>query len=145
MKRNERYQDTTTFTFFNANPKNRFTTDCVIRAISAATTTPYNQVVMDLATIQCETGYDDGEPRVYGKYLENLGWTKRPQPRKADGSKYTGAEFCRKVARAGATYVAHLGGHHIVAIVDKKVLDTWDCTTKCIGNYWVKESTMTTT
>ena len=58
MRRQEKYPETSTFHYHNANPKNRFTGDCRIRAISVACEIPYNQVVMDLAQIQCETGYD---------------------------------------------------------------------------------------
>lgn len=76
MKRQEKYKDTTTFHFHNQNPKNRLTTDCVIMAISTTTGIPYNDVVMDLARLQCETGLDDGEARLYEAYLESKGWVK---------------------------------------------------------------------
>lgn len=49
MTRQQKYPDTNTFHFHNANPKGRITTDCVIRAICVATELPYNQVVMELA------------------------------------------------------------------------------------------------
>ena len=42
------------------------------------------------------------------------------------------------MAISGVRYIAHIGGHHIIAIVDKKVNDTWDSTDGCIGNYWTK-------
>ena len=51
MKREQKYPDTESFVFHNQNPHNRFTTDCVIRAISAATEIPYNQVVMEMAEL----------------------------------------------------------------------------------------------
>lgn len=137
MTRKEKYPDTETFAFFNANPHNRYTTDCVIRAISTATDIPYNQVVMDLAELQCKTGYDDGESKLYGKYLESKGWIKHKQPRKADNTKYTGKEFCGLVPFS-KKYIVHIGGHHIAAIISGQVFDTWDCTDGCIGNYWTK-------
>ena len=140
MKREEKYPDTSTFHYYNANSKNRITTDCVIRAISKASDVPYNDVVMDLAVRQCETGYDPSEVKNYGKYLEDLGFTKHPQPRKSDNTKYTGKEFCRYLRNKGNTQdiVAHIGGHHVVAIIDNKVFDHWDSTSGCIGNYWTK-------
>ena len=70
--------------------------------------------------------------------MKAKGWVKHPQPKKPDGSKYTGEEFCKMLAKKGERYVAHIGGHHMVAIVDCKVCDVWNSTGKCIGNYWTK-------
>lgn len=142
MKREDKYPNTSTFTFYNANPKNKYTTDCIIRAISTATGIPYNDVVMDLAKLHCKTGIM--EP--YDKYLASLGWIKHAQPRKYDNTKYTGKEFCEFIQRHdndNPTYplnkvIAHIGGHHIVAIIDGKVHDIWNSTDGCIGNYWTK-------
>ena len=40
MKRQDKYQDTDYFKFYNANPKNRLAGDCVIRAIATAPSSP---------------------------------------------------------------------------------------------------------
>lgn len=144
MKRQEKYKDTTTFHFHNQNPKGRFTCDCVKRAISFATGVPYRDVVMALANLQCKTGLDESEKRLFGKYLESIGWVKHPQPRQEDGTKFTGAQFCKylKTIHPG-NVIANVGAHHIVAIAPingrYKVHDTWDSTKGCIGNYWTKE------
>lgn len=141
MRREEKYPDTSTFHFYNANPKGRITTDCVIRAISKAAMIPYADVVMDLAVRQCATGYDPSEAKAFGSYLEDLGFIKCPQPKKVDGTKYTGREFCKYLERANIhnNIVANIGGHHTVAIIDCKVVDHWDSTDGCIGNYWVRQ------
>lgn len=135
MTRQEKYPDTSTFHYYNANPKNRITGDCWARAISTGTGIPYNTVVMEMAEMQCKTGYDASE--LIGRYLESKGWIKHKQPRKPDNTKYTGKEFCEK-ARDYENYIANIGGHHIVAIVNAKVYDIWDSTSKTIGNYWTK-------
>ena len=137
MTRQQKYPDTATFHYYNANPKNRITGDCRIRAISVACEVPYNQVVMDLAKIQCETGYDQCCNQGIDILLKQYGWIKHKQPRKPDNTKYTGAEFCER-ARKYENYIANIGGHHIVAIVGGKVWDIWDSTSGCIGNYWTK-------
>ena len=36
MKREDKFKDTATFHYYNANPKNRITGDCAFRAISTA-------------------------------------------------------------------------------------------------------------
>ena len=137
MTRQQKYPDTATFHYHNANPKNRITGDCRIRAISVACEVPYNQVVMDLAKIQCETGYDQCCNQGIDILLKQYGWVKHKQPRKPDNTKYTGVEFCER-ARTYENYIANIGGHHIVAIVGGKVWDIWDSTGGCIGNYWTK-------
>jgi len=148
MTRQEKYPDTKTFHFYNANPKGRITGDCRIRAIATATGEKYNNVVLALALIQIATGYDQCANQGIDILMDSLGWKKQKQPRKANGKKYTGKEFCR-IQQKGVSengivisprIFCNIGGHHEVAIVDGKVNDIWDSTDGCIGNYWVKVS-----
>jgi len=156
MKRQEKYPDTKTFHYFNANPKNRITGDCRIRAIATATGVDYNKVVMALAIIQIETGYDQCADTGINILMKRLGWKKMPQPRKKNGKKYTGKEFCEVQQKwlqdeknhgnewddgivISPRIFCNIGGHHEVAIVDGKVWDIWNSTGGCIGNYWIKE------
>ena len=140
MKRSEKYRDTRTFHFHNANPKGRLTGDCTFRAISTALEKPWEDVVMDMARQSIETGYSMNDNKGIERYLKKQGWVKMPQPRHADNTKFTGKQFCSRLAEKGKRYVANIGGNHVVAIVDKKVFDTWDSSDGCIGNYWVKEA-----
>lgn len=141
MTRKEKYPDTRSFHFYNANPHNRFTTDCVVRAISTALEMDYNTVVMELAELQCRTGFDASEKTAINRYLADKGWVKHNQPRKEDNTKYTGKEFCRLLRKTNncKNIIANIGGHHIVAIINNKVYDTWNSTDGCIGNYWEKD------
>ena len=136
MTRQEKYPETSTFCYYNANPKNRITGDCMFRAISLATGYSWEEIVKMYYELVIETKYD-GE-QVVDKLLSNLGWIKHKQPRKADNTKYTGKEFCHKLARIEERYIANIGGHHMVAIVNGRVNDIWDSTDGCIGNYWTK-------
>ena len=147
MRRENKYPDTTTFHFYNANPHNRLTSDCVVRALSTALGMDYNKVVMELAEIHCKTGFESTDKKTIDKFLSKHGWIKCKQPRKADGTKYTGKEFCmaksktyhpNDIPEVYEPVIAKIGGHHVVAIVDNKVYDTWNSTDGCIGNYWVK-------
>ncbi len=139
MKRQEKYPDTPTFHYHNANPHNRITGDCAFRAIATALDQDYNTTVMEMAEMMCKTGFALNDAKGEDKYLASKGWVKHPQPRKPDGTKYTGKEFCELKANKNVRYIAHIGGHHIVAIVDGRVYDHWNCTGGCIGNYWTKE------
>ena len=133
--RQQKYPNTETFVFYNANPKNRITGDCTFRAICTALEQSWEQTVMEMAELSCRTGYAINDKKGIERYLKEKGWTKHSQPRKADNTKYTGEEFC-KVFKG--TCVANIGGHHIVCIKNGKVYDIWDSTYKCIGNYWTK-------
>lgn len=129
-------QDTNNFHFHNENPKNRRTSDCVVRAIATATGQDWGDVLAALAGEAIKRGVMVNDPACYGKYLESLGWEKMKQPRKDNGKKFTGADFCRMFP--DETIIAHIGGHHMTCIKGGMVWDTWDCTGKCIGNYWRK-------
>lgn len=137
-KLKEKYPETKTFHYYNANPKNRVTGDCVFRAFTLALQQDYNATVMEMAELMCKTGYALNDTKGISKYLELKGWTKHPQPKKPNGTKYTGKEFCEKIAKKNVRYIANIGGHHTVAIVNGKVNDIWDSTDGCIGNYWTK-------
>ena len=143
MKLQEKYPETNSFHWHNANPKGKITTDCVLRAISEASGVDYNTIVMNQAEYLCKTGVD---PRDGGKgmdgFLKLLGYVKHRQPRKFNNKKYTGKEFC-KTFKYYDNIIANIGGNHVVCIKKHqnklKVWDTWDCTDKCVGNFWVKE------
>lgn len=132
--------DTSVFHYYNANPRNKLCGDCVIRAISTALEQDYVTTYKELFELSLKTGYIVNDKKNYSKYLKLKGWTKYKQPRKEDGTKYTGRDFCLENALYSQRYIAHIGGHHIVAIVKSKVNDTWDSTYGCIGNYWIKEN-----
>lgn len=144
MKREEKFPNTDTFVLYNANPKNRYTSDCVFRALSTACEIEYNKVVFDGATMQCETGYDSSSKKGIEKLLDQYGWTKMKQPKTDNNKKYTGKEFCKLCKKLNDKkynkIVAMIGGNHIVAIIDYKIHDTWDSSDYCIGNYWIKNN-----
>ena len=129
-------QNTSTFTYYNANPKGKKTSDCVIRAICTALNKDYETTTRELLEFWLKSGYEMCDVKCFGKYLESKGWKKQKQPRKVDNTKYTGKEFVKYFK---GTCLANIGGHHIVCIKDGKVFDIWDSTDGCIGNYWTKE------
>lgn len=139
MRRQDKFPDTDTFHFYNANPHNRYTGDCVIRAISTALEQPWEQTLKDLAELAVKKGIMVDDVACYDEYLRRKGWVKHQQPRKMNNTKYTGKDFCKSsICDGNRRYIAHIGWHHIVAIVEKRVWDIWNSTDGCIGNYWVK-------
>lgn len=133
--RQQKYPNTKTFMYYNANPKGRITCDCVVRAICTALDKSYNEILKEMFEMAIKTGYEYTDKKCIDKYLQSKGWVKMKQPRKSNNTKYTGEEFCKIFKE---TCVANIGGHHIVCIKDGKVYDTWNSTDGCIGNYWVK-------
>ena len=138
MRREQKYPNHSTFQFYNANPKNRAGGDCVVRAICTALNQSWEQTIRELTEVGIKHGYVLNDKKTYEKYLQSKGWIKHKQPRnQITGKKYTGKEFCRMI-RPDVNYIAHIGGHHMVAIINAKVYDIWDSTEGCIGNYWTK-------
>lgn len=146
MTREKKYPNTDTFFLYNANPKNRITGDCVTRAMCTAMDVPYNELVMDIAKFNCETGYVAYYHEE--KFLASKGWVKHNQPRHGDNTKYTGKQFCAMLnkwgkARNFGNVIAMIGSRHIVCIKPVlgkyKIHDTWDSSEGCIGRWWTKE------
>lgn len=138
MKRQEKYPDTFIFKYYNANPKNKIGGDCVVRAISTALDQSWEQTVRELTEVGIKIGYVLNDKHTYDKYLKEKGWIKCKQPKTSDNMKISGVDFCNKIALKNEKYIAHIGSHHIVAIIDKKINDIWDSSDGKIGNYWVK-------
>lgn len=136
--REQKYPETKTFHYYNANPKNRITGDCTFRAIATALEKTWEEVVMEMAELSCRTGYAINDSKGIERYLKEQGWEKHKQPRKLDNTKYTGKEFCERLVNKDVRYICNIGGHHIVAIIDGKINDIWDSTNGSIGNYWTK-------
>lgn len=151
-KRAKKYPDTKTFHFYNANPKGKMTTDCVIRAISTALKQSYEQTIIEMAKMTVDTGLMLNENKCIDKYLQSKGWIKCKQPKKLDGTKYTGKEFCQTLTHPIYSeelhltdrsfeinnLIANIGGHHIVAIMSGQIWDTWNSENGSIGIVWVK-------
>ena len=143
-------ENTGKFVNINSNPKGKKTTDCVIRALTMATGLTHETVINELVNIYMTKGYFITDKKCYEHWLQFRKYTKHKQPRKADNTKYTGAEFCEYLNKSDieGTVIAHIGGHHITTFVnvgtttnkDYKIHDTWDCTNKCVGNYWTQRT-----
>lgn len=132
-------KDTKYIHFYNANPKDKRTGDCVIRAIAVATGKSWDDILDDLTEISHDKKVLLDEKDCYGEYLEQLGFVKCKQMRKSDNTRYRGYEFLDKIDKDDII-VCHMGSHHLTAIKNKKIWDSWDCSGGCVGNYWIKDS-----
>ena len=152
-KRRLKHPDTKYFHYHNANPKNKLTTDCVVRAISTVLRQSWEETLREMTELSCKTGFMLNENNLMDRYMQSKGWTRCKQPKKWDGTKYTGEEFCRTLmhpiyaeedlhltdkAFEMNRVLANIGGHHLVAIMSGQVWDTWNSTQGSIGIVWVK-------
>ena len=128
----------------NNNPKGKRTGDCTIRAFTELTNKSIEEIISELTAIYIKTGYFIDDPKCYDKWLKNNGYEKQKQIKKYDNTKYTGSEFCMYLNTLGTTdtIVAHIGGHHITTFIYTEngymIQDTWDCSDRCVGNWWKK-------
>lgn len=151
MKRTDKYPETESFIYFNANPKNRVTGDCTFRAIATALSQDYNETVMEMAATMCKTGYALNDTKGETAYLESKDWVKHKQPKHNDNTKYTGKQFAAWLSinypnGEIGNVICHIGGHHIVCFKPTwhgdgincryKCHDIWDSTDGTIGNWW---------
>lgn len=127
--------ETSTFHFHNENPKDRRTGDCVIRAIARASGDSWEDTLTGLCAVGLRVKSQPSHQDCYEKYLAEQGWVKGKQPRKADGTKYTVAEWCH--AHRDQTMIISVA-NHLTCIIDGKCNDIWNCTSKTVLNYWTR-------
>lgn len=139
MKRTNKFPETDVFHYFNANPENRITTDCVLRAVCMFRRISWAQAYRDLTEIGIKHSIDGQDRKGVELYLKQFGWQMMNQPRKANGKKYTGKEFCEHIAQKGSVYVLSMSHHLTYVAEDKRIWDIWDCSGKSVGNYWVRK------
>ena len=135
MNRMEKYPETKTFHYYNANPKGRITGDCCFRAMAVALNQDYNETLKEMVEVMCKTGYALNDTKGVEAYFKTKGIAKMKQPRKSDGTKYTCGEFCETIAKKGKRYFICVA-NHFIAVVDKKAWDIWNSTGKTVGNYY---------
>lgn len=124
------------FIKYNKNPKNKKTNDCVIRAIATATNREWENVYKELAEQGIKKGLMINDRNNWKAYLKSIGYEQQKMPRKEDRTRYTLEKFCDELAEENKIYIIKLAGH-LTCVKDKKLYDTWNCSNKCVGNYWI--------
>lgn len=124
------------FELRNENPKNKKTTDCVVRALTTATGKDYYEVLKELYELTIKTGYFMNEKRLEDKFLEKNNFVKMKQPKKYDGTKYQIGEIDKLVNKDDVVIVRCAG--HLTIVKGHVLYDLWDCRYKTINNYYIK-------
>lgn len=127
-----------TYKEYSANFKNKKTTDCVVRAISVALNKSWIETFKELSRYTLETGYMWNDNGVCGfkKFLKLKGYDKQKMPRRKDNTRYTVKEFIEELADKNSIYIISVAGH-LTVVKNLTLIDTWDCSYKSVGNYWI--------
>lgn len=124
---------------FNVNPKNRKTGDCSTRALVGTLGISYDTALKLQTQWSLKTYYDPTSKQVMEKVLEQFGYVKMKQPRKADGKKYCVYEMDELLtAKQMEEGVLITVANHHTCITGGRIQDIWDCGYKTVGNYYVK-------
>lgn len=123
----------------NVNPKKRRTDDCSTRALVGTLGISYEEALKLQMKWSLKTYYDPTSKQVMEKVLQEFGYVKMKQPRKADGKKYTVAELDEIIPAdiRNKGVLVTVAGHH-TCIIGMCVQDIWDCRYKSVGNYYIK-------
>lgn len=110
------------YVYFNNNPREKNTGDCVIRAVSKALGVSWLQAYMDLYVLGMQLGDLANSDAVWTAYLKSKGFKKRIVPDTCPDC-YTVGQFATD--HDEGVYV--LGtGTHAVTVISGDVYDAWD-------------------
>lgn len=111
------------FVDFNANPINRDTGDCTVRAISVLMNQSWRDTYADLSMTAFYLSNMPSANESWHEYLILNGYRRHVIPDTCPKC-YTVKEFCMDHPK-GRFLLAT--GHHVVAVIDGDYYDTWDC------------------
>jgi len=95
MTRQQKYPDTSTFHWYNANPHNKYTDDCVIRAICTAMNKPWETVFTDLFEIGKHYGLMPTDKKCFERYLQKTDGLKESNLEKTIIQNIPGTNFVK--------------------------------------------------
>lgn len=139
------YSETEYYKPYQPNPAGNNIRDCVVRAISGALDIEWIEAV-ELLAAYGKTTINSRE--VYPNVLRMKGFVHH-NAIKQDGRYINGRDFCEEMNRTyhnGERIIAFVRRNHLAAVVPVdsdgngktyKFIDSWDCSKKTIGDYWV--------
>ena len=119
----------------NNNPLNKRVGDCVIRAISAAENTEWDEIFLDLMLKSFEMKDIPSSNYVWGAFLKDLGYSRYVIPNTCPNC-YTIRDFAND--NPIGTFILATGTH-VVAVLDGNYIDTWDSGDEVPVYYFEKE------
>ena len=123
------------FSYYQPNPKNKSTGDCVIRAVSKAFNVSWETAYIDLVMQGYLMGDLPSSNAVLNSYLRSKGFRRHAVPNTCPDC-YSFADFAYEHPRG--TYV--LGtGTHVACVKDGNIYDSWDSSDSVVIYYYERE------
>lgn len=124
------------FAKINANPKNKKTSDCAVRAVCQACNISYQEAAKRLFDEWMATGVEMTQPQTFRTILERSGFVKQKKPFHKDGSTYSVAELIDEYGD-NAIMVIQVANHWTVS-KGHTLIDLWDCSRKSVYGFFIK-------
>lgn len=127
------YNSSMGYIYFNNNPLGKHIGDCVIRAISKATDSSWDDIYMDLVSYGYRMGDMPSSNSVWGQYLIDEGFTRMVIPNTCPDC-YTIRQFLSDHPQG--TFILATGSH-VVTAIDGNIYDSWNSLSEIpIYFYW---------
>lgn len=125
------------YVYYNPNPFNNICSDCVVRALSIAFQSEWDDIYKHL----CELGFSlklmPNDKDCYKTFLANTGFQRTGISNKKGSKRPTVDSFAAE--HPSGVYVLEVA-HHIVTVKDGKYYDVWNSGSKSLYGYWSKKS-----
>lgn len=127
-------ESTKYFKYYNCNPKDNFSSDCVVRAVAGFFDLDWADTVLEMTQIGIKYGYVLNDNECIKKYLKEKGLIKQKEPRLPSNKKMTVRQFIDR--NPNISCIANVGSHHLSLILKGKVYDIWDCSDRTMHSFW---------
>ena len=124
----------------NINPKGWKTGDCVVRACALANHMSWESTYLTLCEIGATKCRMPNEKHTYEQFLKDRGWVKYKMPVWYDAfgkkHRYTVKELINE--KPDKRIIISIA-NHLTFADNGTLIDLWNCGSKSVGNYWIKE------
>lgn len=117
---------------YNPNPLGKRVGDCVVRAISKALDSSWEEIYIELSIQGYIMGDVFSSNSVWGAFLKNKGF-ERDIIHSPRSESYTIDDFCYEHPKG--TFVIGTGTH-AVSVIDGDVYDAWDSRLEIVLYFW---------
>lgn len=127
------------YIYYNPNPQGLHVGDCVIRAVTKATNSTWEQTYIKIIVYGFMMSDMPSANRVWRQYLTDNGFQKYLIPDSCPDC-YTVQDFC--IDHPTGTYILGIDGRnsgHVVCAIDGDYYDSWDSGSELPDFYWRKE------
>lgn len=120
------------YIYYNPNPKNKITTDCVIRMLTKIYDLPWEDAYIKLSDVVLSEYEMPSSNFIWEKFLLSNGFIKRLLPSICPDC--TTVSHFTNMYNLG-TYVVCTGSH-VVAVIDGDYYDAWDSGNEVVTYYF---------